>query len=180
MKKIITIMVLLAMFSANIMAADFIKGKFYGGIGLGLEDFSTYSSYDPGITLILNAGKPVIKLGPGTIGGEVEFTYTIIPMSYSRYSHWDLSVMTLGTYATYTYNHSKTLYSRAKLGFAFQNYSWDYGRDDYGYDYDYRHVNVAAGIGGGYHLNKTLRVYSDLIFIGSSLKQFNFGLQMNF
>ena len=181
MKKIALLLALIFSFASTLSAAKFIKGQYYGGVGLGIEDYSYYSHYDPGMTLVLNGGKPIIKLGPGTIGAELELTYTILPMDYNyRYYDADLSVLTFGTYATYTFTHSKKLYSRAKLGFALQHTTFDY--DDYDYDYydGYNKASVAIGIGGGYKFNKTMRAYSDLIIMSGGLKQLNFGVQFSF
>ena len=182
MKKTVLPVIVSIVTSTSLMAADFIKGKFYGGVGLGVENFSTYSSYDPGVTIIINGGKPIIKLGPGTIGAEGEFTYTVLPLNYSRYSSdWDLNIMTLGAYATYTFDHSDKLYTRAKLGVVQRKYSWTYNNNRRGYDYDYNQAGVAVGVGTGYKFNEKLRAYSDLILLdGSDLAQLNFGVQMNF
>ena len=182
MKKILLTTTLLAITSSHLIAADFIKGNYYGGVGVGIENFSTYSSYDPGVTIVLNGGKPIIKLGPGTIGAEGEFTYTALPLNYSRLSSdFDLSIMTLGAYATYTFDHSDKLYTKAKLGIVNRNYSWDYNGNSSGYNYDYNQVGVGAGIGAGYKFSNKLRAYSDLILLdGSDLTQLNFGVQMNF
>jgi opacity protein-like surface antigen len=183
MKKILLkTSLFLAIANTNLVAADFIQNQYYGGIGVGLEDFSTYSSYDPGATIVLNGGKPIIKLGPGTIGAEGEFTYTALPLNYNRSQiDWDLSIMTLAAYATYTFEHSDKLYTKAKLGIVQRNYSWDYNGNNNNSDFDYNEVGVGAGIGIGYKLNNKLRVYSDLILLDTSdLKQLNFGLQMNF
>ena len=181
MKKILLTTTLLSITTSQLLAADFIQGNYYGGVGFGLEKFSTYSSYDPGVNIVLNGGKPIIKIGPGTIGAEGEFTYTVLPLNYSRYSSdFDLSIMTLGAYATYTFEHSDKLYTRAKLGIVNRNYSWDYNGYS-GYNYDYNDVGVGAGIGAGYKFNDKLRVFSDLILLdGSDLTQLNFGVQMNF
>ena len=182
MKKTLITTTLLAIATSNLVAADFIKDNYYGGVGLGLEKFSRYSSYDPGVTIVLNGGKPIIKLGPGTIGAEGEFTYTALPLNYSAYrSDWDLSIMTLGAFATYTFDHSDKLYTKAKLGVVHRNYSWDYNGNSRGNSYDYTQVGVGAGIGAGYKFSDKLRAYSDLILLdGSDLTQLNFGVQMNF
>jgi hypothetical protein len=180
MKKILLTTTLFAI--TNLVAADFIKDNYYGGIGFGIEKFSTYSSYDPGVTIVLNGGKPIIKLGPGTIGAEGEFTYTALALNYSRYSSdWDLNIMTLGAYATYTFDHSDKLYTKAKLGIVNRSYSWDYNGNSRNSDFDYNQVGVGAGIGAGYKFSNKLRAYSDLILLdGSDLTQLNFGVQLNF
>jgi len=179
MKKILSTVAISAIFSTSIMGADFIQGGYYGGFGVGFEDYSRYSNTDPGMTLVLNGGKPIKKLGPGTIGAEVEFTYTLVPLSYNYghyYDHYDdldLDVMTLGGYATYTFDHSDKLYSRAKVGIVHRKYSFD------GYYSDTNSVGVAAGIGGGYKLNSFMKLYSDFILAdGSNLMQLNFGVQV--
>ena len=178
MQKILSTIVATAVLSTGAFALDFIDGKYYGGVGMGIEDFSYYSSYDPGVTLVVNGGKPIVKLGPGTIGAETEFTYTIVPMSYARryYSDSELTVMTLGAYATYTYDLSQQLYARAKLGVVARDYSYNNS-----YHSSRNRAGEAAGIGAGYKFNENMRVFSDLIMIdGSNLKQMNFGLQLNF
>ena len=182
MKKILLATSLIStLITTNLVAADFIKGQYYGGAGLGVETFSTYSSYDPGVTLVLNGGKPIIKLGPGTIGAEGEFTYTVLPLSHSSFgSDVDLSIMTLGAYATYTFDHSEKLYTRVKLGAVHRNYSWDYNGGG-GFGYGGSGVGASAGAGAGYKFSEKMRVYSDLILINrTDLTQLNFGLQMNF
>ncbi len=181
-KTLLSVTLLSSVLSTNLIAADFIKGEYYGGAGFGVEKFSSYSSYDPGLTLVLNGGKPIIKLGPGTIGAEGEFTYTALPMNYNSFgSDFDLSIMTLGAYATYTFDHSDKLYTRVKAGIVHRNYSWDYNGNSRGYNYDYTQVGAAIGAGAGYKFNDKLRAYSDLILVdGADLTQLNFGLQMNF
>jgi len=175
MKKILSTIAITALISTGAFSSVFIDGGYYGGIGAGLEDFSTYSSYDPGVTLVLNGGKPIIKLGPGTIGAEGELTYTVVPMSHSYAS--DLNVLTIGAYATYTYDFSQKLYAKAKLGAVHRRYSWDNNR----YHNDYNKAGEAIGIGGGYRFTNTMRVFGDLVSIdGTGLKQLNFGIQMNF
>lgn len=181
MKKILSTIVATALLSTGAFSADFIDGGVYGGIGMGIEDFSTYSAYDPGLTLVLNGGKPIIKLGPGVIGAEGEFTYTVLPMSYgSSYYDSDLTVMTLGAYATYTYDFSQKLYAKGKVGLVARDYSWDYS-SSYGGHSDYNRVGEAIGIGGGYKFSNKMRVFGDLIVLdGADLKQMNFGVQMSF
>jgi opacity protein-like surface antigen len=180
MKKILSTVAITATLSTSAIAADFIQGGYYGGAGIGFEDYSTYSYIDPGMTLVLNGGKPIIKLGPGTIGAEAEFTYTLIPLTYDTNSDWELTIMTLGGYATYTFDHSDKLYSRVKLGIVHRDYSWDYDNSS-SWHSDYNEVGVAAGIGAGYKLNSLMRVYSDLIVLdGTDLKQLNFGVQIGF
>ena len=78
MNKILSTAMVSAVLATSVSAAnlDFIKGDFYGGAGIGIENFSHYSSYDPGVTVVFNGGKPIIKLAPGTIGAEGEITYT--------------------------------------------------------------------------------------------------------
>lgn len=174
MKKILSTVAVSALLSTSAMAGpNFIDGGIYGGVGIGVESFSRYSSYDPGLTLVLNGGKPIIKLGPGVIGAEGEFTYTVVPMSHTYWS--DLTVMTLGAFATYTYDFSDKLYSRAKLGVVHRDYSYDK------YYSNSNSVGVGAGIGAGYKFNDTMRLFSDLMLIdGSNLTQFNVGVQMSF
>jgi len=182
MKRTLSTVAILAGLLTNLTALDFIDGKFYGGVGMGVEDFSRYSSYDPGLTVVFNGGKPILELGPGTIGAEGEFTYTVMPLTHSYYrSEWELSIMTFGAYATYTFDHSDKLYTRAKLGIVHRNYSWDYDGRSGGYNYDYNEAGVGIGLGAGYKFSDKFRVYSDLISLDSAdLKQLNFGLQMNF
>ena len=180
MKKLLLLTALSSI--SSLVATDFIQNEYYGGVGLGIEKFSTYSSYDPGVTVVINGGKPIIKLGPGIIGAEGEFSYTALPLNYNSYgSDWDLNIMTLGAYATYTFEHSEKLYTRAKLGIVQRNYSWDYNGNSRGFDYDYNQIGIGIGGGAGYKFNKKLRGYSDLILLDSSdLIQLNFGLQMSF
>jgi len=180
MKKILSTVVTTMILSTGAFSADFIDGEYYGGVGAGIENFSRYSSYDPGVALVLNGGKPIIKLGPGVIGAEGEFTYSIVPLSTSSYLYdSDLTVMTLGAYATYTYDFSDKLYARAKLGVVARDYSFDSGR--YSSYSDYNKVGEAIGIGAGYKFSNSMRVFSDVISLGgSNLTQMNFGVQMNF
>ena len=154
---------------------NFIKGDFYGGVGMGIENFSNYSSYDPGVTLVVNGGKPIIKLGPGTIGAEGEMTYTVLPMGHSYAS--DLSIFTLSAFATYTFDHTEKIYTRVKAGLSHRSYSFDNSR----YYSNYNSRGVSASVGAGYKLNDKMRLFSDLVLIdGSDLTQINFGTQMNF
>jgi opacity protein-like surface antigen len=175
MKKILSTIAVTAILSTGAFSAEFINGGAYGGVGMGFEDFSTYSSYDPGVTLVLNGGKPIIRIGPGTLGAEGELTYTVVPMSHSFAS--DLTVITFGAYATYTYDINQQLYARAKLGLVNRNYSWDKNR----YYSDYNKVGEAIGIGAGYNLTNNMRAFTDIIALdGNGLKQLNFGLQVSF
>ena len=180
MKKILSTIVTTMILSTGAFSADFIDGEYYGGVGMGIEDFSRYSTYDPGVTLVLNGGKPIIKLGPGTIGAEGEFTYTVIPLSSDRY--WydsDLTVITLGAYATYTYDFNQQFYARAKAGLVARDYSFDSGR--YSSHSNYNKVGEAVGLGAGYKFSNNMRGFADLISLGgSNLKQMNFGVQMSF
>ena len=161
--------------SASAANLDFIKGDFYGGVGMGIENFSHYSSYDPGVTVVVNGGKPIIKLGPGTIGAEGEITYTVLPMGHSYAS--DLSIFTLSAFATYTFDHTEKIYTRVKAGLSHRNYTFDNSR----YYSNYNSRGVSAGVGAGYKLNDKMRLFSDLVLIdGSNLTQVNFGTQMNF
>ncbi len=180
MKKILSTIVTTMILSTGAFSADFINGKFYGGVGMGMEDFSRYSSYDPGVALIINGGKPIIKLGPGTIGAEGEFTYTVVPLSTDRYRYdSDLTIMTLGAYATYTYDFDQKLYARAKAGIVARNHTFDSGTH-YSYS-DYNRVGEAIGLGAGYKFSNRMRVFSDIITLGgNNLTQVNFGVQMNF
>jgi len=189
--KILSTVAISAILATGAIGADFIQGGYYGGVGIGVEDYSRYSSIDPGVTLVLNGGKPIIKLGPGTLGAEGEFTYTVIPLSrkyyyyydydyygnyYRKYKKYDLNIFTLGAYATYTFDFSDKLYARGKLGLVNRstNYDGHYYRNN-------SIVNVGAGIGAGYKINNKMRVFSDFIVLdGSDLKQFNVGLQMSF
>jgi opacity protein-like surface antigen len=173
MKKKLSVVAISALLSTGVMAADFIDGGIYGGVGIGFEDYSHYSAYDPGMTLVLNGGKPIIKLGPGVIGAEGELTYTVVPLSHTYWS--DLNILTLGAYATYTYDFSDKLYSRAKLGIVHRDYSYD------SHYSDYNSVGVAAGIGAGFKFTDKMRLFSDIILVdGSNLTQLNIGVQMSF
>ena len=175
MKNFLSIVAISALLSTGAMSADFIQGGYYGGAGVGVEDFSEYSSINAGYTLVINGGKPIIKLGPGTLGAEGEFTYTIIPMTYGWNDQYDLNILTLGAYATYTFDFSDKFYARGKLGPVNRTTTWDNGYSD---DSTF---NVAVGIGAGYKINNTLRVFSDLIVLDSSdLKQLNVGVQLTF
>jgi len=179
MKKLLSTVAISAILSTGAIGADFIQGGYYGGVGIGIEDYSVHSSIDPGVTLVINGGKPIVKLGPGTLGAEGEFTYTIVPLTYDYYYYgnksYDLNILTLGAYATYTFDFSDKLYARGKLGIVNRSTTWDNGYSDDSI------VNVGAGIGAGYKINNTMRIFSDLIVLdGSDLKQFNVGLQITF
>jgi len=175
MKKLLSTVAISAILSTGAIGADFVQGGYYGGVGVGVEDYSTYSSINPGYTLVINGGKPIVKLGPGTLGAEGEFTYTVIPLTYGWNDQYDLDILTLGAYATYTFDFSDKLYARGKLGIVNRNTTWDSSYSDDSI------VNVGAGIGVGFKINNTMRIFSDLIVLDSSdLKQFNVGLQITF
>jgi hypothetical protein len=175
MNKVLSVSMLSALLATSAMSADFIKGNFYGGVGMGVENFSNYSSYDPGVTLVVNGGKPIIKLGPGTIGAEGELTYTVLPLSHTYGD--DLSILTLSAFATYTFEHSEKIYTRVKAGFTNRNYSFD----NESFNSNYSSRGVAAGIGAGYKVSDKIRLFSDLVLVdGSNLTQVNLGAQMNF
>jgi len=174
MKKILSTIAI----SAIVSTTGTFAGDYYGGIGVGYEDLSL-SLYDPGVTLVLNGGKSIMKLGVGTLGAEGEFTYTVVPLNYdnSFFGDNELTIMTIGAYATYTFDHSDKFYSRVKAGIANRDYSWDNST----YDSNYNEIGLALGAGLGYNLNDSMRTYADLILLdGSDLKQLNFGVQMNF
>jgi len=198
MKRILSIVAAYMILATNVIALDFIEGGIYGGVGVGMEDYSSYSSIDAGYTFVLNGGKPIVKLGPGVLGAEGEFTYTMIPLTYG-WSDCDLNIMTIGAYATYSYDFSDKFYAKAKLGIVNQDkdydncysssYYYEYYYDYYGYNYNYNSysgddgnsINVGAGIGLGFKLNSKLRLFTDFIVLdGSDLKQLNLGLQVSF
>ena len=175
MKKVLSSIAI----SAIVSTTGVVAGDYYGGIGLGYEDLSL-SLYDPGTTVVLNGGKSIMKLGVGTLGVEGEFTYTVVPLNYnsSLFGDNELTIMTVGAYATYTFDHSDKFYSRVKAGIANRDYSWD---NDSSYNSDYNKIGLAIGAGLGYKFNDTMRTYADLIMLdGSNLRQLNFGVQMNF
>jgi hypothetical protein len=175
MNKISSTAMVSALFVTSAVSADFIKGDFYGGAGIGVENFSHYSSYDPGVTVVVNGGKPIIKLGPGTIGAEGELTYTVVPLSHSFGD--DLSIFTLSAFATYTFDHTDKIYTRVKAGFTHRNYSFD----NESFNSNYNSRGVAAGVGAGYKLSDNIGLFSDLVLVdGSNLTQVNFGAKMNF
>ena len=174
MKKILSAVAI----SAILSTTGAVAGDYYGGIGVGYEDLSL-SLYDPGVTLILNGGKSIMKLGVGTLGAEGEFTYTVVPLNYDYNFLGDneLTIMTIGAYATYTFDHSDKFYSRVKAGIANRDYSWDNSK----YNSNHNEIGLALGAGLGYKLSDSMRTYADLIMLdGSDLKQLNFGVQMNF
>lgn len=175
MKKILSAVAI----SAILSTTGAVAGDYYGGVGVGYEDIGL-SLYDPGVTLVANGGKSIMKLGVGTLGAEGEFTYTVVPLSYgsSYFGDNELTIMTIGAYATYTFDHSDKFYSRVKAGIANRSYSWD---NDSGFNSDYNEIGLALGAGLGYKLSDSMRTYADLILLDASdLKQLNFGVQMNF
>ncbi len=191
MKKILVAAAFSLLLPLNSFAADFIKGGYYAGVGAGIEDFAGYSSYDMGFTLLANFGKPIIKLGPGVLGAEGEFTYTVSPLEYENsYYKDEMTIATLGAYATYTYDFTDKFYGRGKLGIVYRDYDHDGSYRDYSYRYyDYRYgyvgsyssLNVALGVGGGYKISDKMRLFSDFIVTdGFDLRQLNFGVQMSF
>jgi len=57
MKKLLSTVAISAILSTGAIGADFIQGGYYGGVGIGIEDYSVHSSIDPGVTLVINGGK---------------------------------------------------------------------------------------------------------------------------
>ena len=157
-------------------AADFIKNKYYMGGGVAVE--AGWHNYGIGAALLINGGKPIIKLGPGTIGAEVELSYTALAASYDdSYYEADLRVLSLGIFATYKYDINKDLYIRPRFGPMFTSYSYS-GDSDYFYDYSYGHV--ATGIGVGYNLGKSMNLFSDFTIASDSYRRISVGLQFKF
>jgi len=157
-------------------AADFIKNKYYMGGGLAVE--GGWYKYGVGAALLINGGKPIIKLGPGTIGAEVEMSYTALAASYDyRGYESDLRVLSLGIFATYKYDINKDLYVRPRLGPMFTSYSYS-GYSDYYYDYS--RGRVATGVGVGYNLGKNMNLFSDFTIASDSYRRISVGLQFKF
>ena len=172
MKKIITILASTGILVSSSSAIDFIKGQYYIGGGVAVEN--GWSHYGTGAALLLNGGKPIIKLGPGTIGAEVELSYTALAANYDGYYDGDLKVLSLGLFATYKYDIDKDLYIRPRIGPMFMSYS--YGGYDY-YDGGYSRGNVAIGIGVGYKLTKNMNLFSDFTLNTASYRRISVGLQ---
>jgi hypothetical protein len=157
--------------SAN--AADFIKGQYYIGGGVAVEN--GWSHYGTGAALLINGGKPIIKLGPGTIGAEVELSYTALAASYDNNDYdSDLRVLSLGLFATYKYDINKDLYIRPRIGPMFASYSYG-GYSPY--HYGYSRGRVATGIGIGYNITKGMNLFSDFTLTNDSYRRISVGLQ---
>ena len=173
MKKIITILASTGLLVSSSSAVDFIKGQYYIGGGAAIE--SGWSHYGIGGTLLLNGGKPIIKLGPGTIGAEAELSYTLLASDYDDdYYDGSLKVLSLGLFATYKYDINKDFYIRPRFGPMFMSYSFD------GYDYydgAYSHGSAAIGIGIGYELTKNMNLFSDFLVNSASYRRISVGLQ---
>jgi len=177
MKNIITTLALSAMLSSASSAANFIKGQYYIG-GAAIE--GGWHDYGIGGALLLNGGKSIIKLGPGTIGAEAELSYTILSSDYDDDDYYDgsLKVLSLGLFATYKYDINKDLYVRPRFGPMFMSYSFN-GHHYYTSSY-YSRGNVALGIGMGYKLTKHMDLVSDFLVNSTSYRRISVGLQFKF
>jgi hypothetical protein len=173
MKKTILALASTGLLVSSSSAIDFIKGQYYIGGGVAVENGWSY--YGTGAALLLNGGKPIIKLGPGTIGAEVELSYTALAAEYEHNSYSsDLRVLSLGIFATYKYDIDKNLYIRPRIGPMFTSYSYS-GYSSYYYGYS--RGNVAIGIGVGYELTDNMNLFSDFTATTANYRRISVGLQ---
>jgi len=176
MKKMLSIATLLAVSMSTVQAVDFIKNQYYIGGGVAVENGWSY--YGSGLALLINGGKPIVKLGPGTIGAEVEVSYTAVAATYDYEGYdSDLKVLSLGLFATYKYDINKDLYIRPRIGPMFTSYSYS-GYSAYHYGYSRGHV--AAGIGIGYNITESMNLFSDFTISTADYRRISVGLQFKF
>ena len=172
MKKILSVVASVALVSSASFAMD--TSKLYYGAGLALE---SASAFDSGFALVLNAGLPLedIKVGPGSLAVEGEFTYSMVPPSVGSLK---FSAMTLGAYAAYTYDIDSKMYVKPRAGLIYRSYTMDvpfFG------SVSNSEIGIALGVGGGYKLNETMDVYADYTMLdGSDLTHLTAGVQFKF
>ncbi len=186
MKKILSMVAATALIATSSFALD--TSKLYGGASLAIETLS--SDVDSGVALILNGGLPVMeagKAGPGTVGVEGEFTYSIVSPSYEildSTGSWpntsvstksiDLTVMTLGAYGVYTYDINKQFFVKPRVGLIYRSVDVDGGGSD-------SEMGLAMGVQGGYKLDEKMDViFGYNMLDGSDLTHLSAGIQIRF
>ena len=179
MKKILSTVAAAALLATSSFALD--TNKMYGGASLAIE--SGPSGMDSGMALILNGGLPVMKAGkagPGTVGVEGEFTYSIVPPSVEYQTGWtsttsvDYTYMTLAAYGVYTYDINNQFFVKPRVGLIYRSVDTDgFGSDS--------EMGLAMGVQGGYKLNKQMDiVFGYNMLDGSDLTHLSAGVQYRF
>lgn len=131
-----------------------LDGLYFGG-GLAVQDVAD----DNGVGLVLNGGAPLpVEAGDGTLGVEGELTFAAAGDTS------DADAITLGAYATYTYNFIDNAYLKSKFGIAFYDSDYDDG------------VKLSAGVGGGYSFTEDFSAYVEYTSI-SALNNLTFGVK---
>jgi len=132
----------------------------YAGAGLALENVD---GLDSGFSLVLNGGKTLddVKVGNGSLAIEGEFSYSIVPPSYSWWrTTTDVTYMTLSGYAAYIYDINKDFYVKPRAGLTYVS-----GSVSGGGAVTSDGIKLTIGVGGGYKLNKQMNIFADLNMI---------------
>lgn len=175
MKKILSAIAVVLLLSSACLAKN--SNDVYVGVGTALESVSAYD-YD-GMALVVNAGKPVKKVGKGMLVVEGEVSYSLIPPSYdweyspfpytsTYYNTAEIYFTTVGLYAGYVYDINENVYIKPRIGLL-------YLEDDD--EEQYSTTGISIGVGAGYKLNKSIDLYTDYTRLdGSYLTHFTIGV----
>lgn len=164
--------------TVSLMAANMGKSNIYAGGGLAYE---SPEHGDSGVALVLNGGMvlPDVDVGPGKLGVDGEFTYSVLSHSYGCCGYdYDITFMSLGAYAIYIYDINREYYVKPRIGLAYNSVDVS-GPGNYNYGSD-SEIDLAFGVSGGYRLSKTMDVYVALNFPDSDWMQLGAGVQMHF
>ena len=180
MKKILATAATAAILATSSFAAD---NSPYLIAGAGLE---MLTDYDMGVALIIGGGMPLdVKVGPGKLAVEGELTYSAMAPSYSYSGATvDFTAMTLAGYAAYSFDLSKEMFIKPRLGLIYRSYDFasNYsGYGSYGGFGSYTEFGIALGVQGGYKLSKEMDLIAGLNLVdGADLIHITAGIQYHF
>ncbi|NEW60057.1 hypothetical protein GSY74_02065 [Sulfurovum sp. bin170] len=172
MKKILSTVTIIAIFSSAVIAHDDEIGGIYIGGGISLE---SPLWYDSGVAGALNIGLPLIRLGRGVLTTEAALTHSI--SSPSR-NNIDFTATTFAGYIGYIYDVAPRFYIKPRVGAVYRSYSIDGGI--WGSDTNSGY-GLAFGLGGGFRLIERTDLYLNYTMLdGSDLTHLTVGFQYQF
>jgi len=127
MKKILSFLITNLILLTSLMASEFVieEYDFYAGIGASIETFTNHDIKTPGMALVLTAGVPIYKntsFLEGVVGGEIEFSKSIVPMVGTGYLYeYEADYTNIGLYATYTYLLSDSFFIKPRFGVVYSS-----------------------------------------------------------
>ncbi len=145
-KKLLLSVTASALMATSGLALD--TSKIYGIGGLALE---SVDGLDAGFAIILGAGLPVLKAGPGTVAAEAELTYSLVSPSIGGY---DMTVTSLGAYSAYKFDINEQYFVKPRVGLVYKSASVSYGSASASDS----EIGLAFGVQGGYVLNKSMDI----------------------